>query len=232
MSKWVAGSRRVAALLAAWTVQPGAISLTASATGRKAASCSAEEVVAQLVGGGEVGPDAGQLEPLVVAAGAGQLDQRVRVALPEPAHAAVELDVDPGHPAEIGRHPRAELPEALAPDRDLGVRCEGDAELVLGEGAHHQDRRVGEVQPELLGLGRGGDREPGGPAAQRRGGAGRGAVAVAVRLDHGAELGPLPDPLLEGPAVSLDGPGVDDRERAARSVSAMLRAPAPPGSTR
>ena len=66
MSKCVAGSRSVAALLAAWTVQPGAISLTASATGRKARELLAEEVVVQLVRGGEVGPDAGQLEPLVV----------------------------------------------------------------------------------------------------------------------------------------------------------------------
>ena len=99
----------------------------------------------------------------------------------------------PRHPAELGGGARAELPEALPPDRDLGPRGQSDLQLLLGERAHHQDRRVGEVQPELLRLGRGGDREPGGPAAHRRSGAGGGAVAVSVRFDHRAELGALAD---------------------------------------
>ncbi len=63
-----------------------------------------EEVGVGFVGGGEVGPDAGQLEVGVGGAGAGERQHLRRLAVAEPAHAAVVLDVDAG-PAPVGAGP-------------------------------------------------------------------------------------------------------------------------------
>ena len=74
------------------------------------------------------------------------------------------------------------------------------------------------MQPELLGLGRGRDREPGRAAAQSRLRA-AGPVAVAVGLDDRAELG-RPRGGLELPAVPLDRPDVDRRQGARHQIRA------------
>ena len=204
MSKWARGSRKTAALLAAWTVTSGNSAPPPRHLG-EARELLVEELRLRFVRGGEVGPDPGQLEVGVLGAGAGEGDHRLGVAVAEPAHAAVVLDVDARRPAlgtGAGRRQRAEL---LVPDRDLRAGGERRVEVLLGQRAHRQQRHVREAAADLGGLGPGRDREPGRAAGERGGRAGVGAVAVAVGLDHRAELDSLADRRVEVGAVTLDG---------------------------
>ena len=150
MSKWERGSRKTAALLAAWAITAGNSALTAAATASKRLELLVEEARVGFVGGREVGPDAGQLEVRVVGAGAGQRQHLRRVAVAEPAHAAVVLDVDPGRaalgPGAIGD----QAAEALAPDRHLRAGGEDDVDLLGGQRAHRQQRHVLEAAADLL----------------------------------------------------------------------------------
>ena len=209
MSKWARGSRKTAALLAACTVTAGNSDLTAPATSEKRSSCSSKNsesgssAVAKWVqtpASSRCGSSAQARARATTAAG---------VAVAEPAHAAVVLDVEARRPAlgtGAARRHRAEL---LVPDRHLRARGERHVELLLGQRAHRQQRHVREAAPDLGGLAAGRDRQPGGAAGERGGRAGVGAVAVAVGLDHRAELDPLAHGRVEVGAVALDGAGVD-----------------------
>ncbi len=122
---------------------------------------------------------------------------------------AVATGVEAGRPtlgAGAARRHRAEL---LVPDRHLRARGERHVELLLGQRAHRQQRHVREAAPDLGGLPPGRHRQPGGAAGERGGRAGVGAVAVAVGLDHRAELDPVAHRRVEVGAVALDGAAVD-----------------------
>ena len=70
-----------------------------------------------------------------------------------------------------------------------------------------------EAAAELLGLGRGGDRQPGRAAGERGVGAAVGAVPVAVGLDHRAELGAVAQLRLQPGAVGANRVEVDPGDR-------------------
>ena len=119
MSKWAPGSRKTAALLAAWTMTAGNSALDRRGDLAEARELLVEEIGVGFVGGREVGPDPGQLQVRALGAGAGQREDRLGVAVAEPAHAAVVLDVDPGGPplgAGAGGDQREEV---LVPGGDL-----------------------------------------------------------------------------------------------------------------
>src|SRR5436190_9851542 len=184
------------------------------------------EGVARLFRRREMRPGAGDLDAIVCRAHASQLDQRVRITLAKAAHAAVELEVNPGPPPELRRGPRAGLAKALPPDRDVRAGGERLAQLVLGECAHHENRRLGEVQAKLLRLGGGRHREPGGATAKGCRGADGGPVPVAVRLHDRAELCALANPVLERAAVPLHRAGIDQRRRPACRLRTQIDSPA------
>ena len=73
-------------------------------------------VAVGFVGGGEVGPDAGQFEVGVGGGGAGEPHHLLAVEGAEPAHAAVVLDVDAGGAPERAGAGGDELEEARRPD--------------------------------------------------------------------------------------------------------------------
>ena len=148
----------------------------------------AEERVAAFVGGREVSPQPGQLQALVGGNRGAELGDHFGVALAEPAHAGVVLDVDSRPNAQRSRSLGDVCAKALAPDRDLGAGAEGELELLGRERTHGEDGDVGQRRAQSLGLGRGGHRENRGPARERRAGAGHGTVTVAVGLDDGAQL--------------------------------------------
>ena len=75
-----ARSRKTAALLAAWAVTPGNSALTAARDLGEAVELLVEEVGVRFVGGGEMGPDPGQLEVGVLGAGAGKRQHLVGIA--------------------------------------------------------------------------------------------------------------------------------------------------------
>ena len=176
----MAGSRSVAAELAAWMTASGWVCLTSAANGAKRRELLAQERVADLVGGGEMGHSAGH----------GQARRRVDrghdaagdgdVARAQPAHAAVQLDVHPQRPAGQRGH------EAFVPGDDVGVGLDGDVDLGPRQRAHDQQPPLDPRRAQgrcLAGRGHG---QPGRAALPRRRRARRGAVPVAVGLDHRA----------------------------------------------
>ncbi len=176
---------------------------------REALELLVEELGVRFVGGGEVGPDPRQVEVRVLGAGARERQHLGRVGVAEPAHAAVELDVNPDPPALRAATGGGEGAEALAPDGDLGAGGERVLEIARGERAHRQQRHLGKATADQRRLGAGGDGEAGRAAGERRRRAGIGAVAVAVGLDHRAELAAGAQLGLQPGAVALDGAEVD-----------------------
>ena len=85
-----------------------------------------EEVGVRFVGGGEVGPDPGQLELRVLGAGTGEGQHLGGIGVAEPTHAAVVLDVDPGRAALGPGASGDQVAEAVAPDGDLRAGGERD----------------------------------------------------------------------------------------------------------
>ncbi len=145
----------------------------------------------EFVGGGEVGPDPGQLEVGVLGAGTRQLQHLARVAVAEPAHAAVVLDVDAG-PVPVRSRSRSDhAAEILAPERQLRAGRDHAVDLLVSQRPHRQQRHVLEAPPDLLGLAGGGHRQPRRAPLQGRRGTAVGAVSVPVRLDHRAQLRPI-----------------------------------------
>src|SRR4029453_16729717 len=182
------GSRRVAALFAAWTVQPGASWRIPSATGVKAASCSprnsspGSSAVAKWV-----------QTPAISSCSSAAQARASSIRLPGSRSPSLPMPLSnlrwtaAGRPIsgatleQSRRKPsRQTAPSAWA----TGPR----PQLPLGQGANHQDRRLGEVEPKLLGLEGSRNREAARPAAQRGGGAEGGTVSIAVRLDHPAQI--------------------------------------------
>ena len=176
MSKWAAGSRMVAALLAQWAMRREGPRLELGRQGREALELKAEEGGIVFVGGGEVAHEARQ-------GGPGPLGQGRRLVLTyaQTAHAGVELDVHaqvvPQRLAEVG----------LRPDPDIGVRPAARAVLGPGQRAEDEDGRRQGGLAQLLGLGHGGHAQPRSARLQRGAGHRHGPVTVAVGLDHGAE---------------------------------------------
>jgi hypothetical protein len=163
-----------------------------------------EEVGFRFVGGGEVGPDSGQLEPRILGAGTGQGQHLRRIGVAQPPHAAVVLDVDTDRSALGAAAGADHLAEAVAPDRNLRPRRERIIEIVGVESAHRQQRDLRKAAADLRRLGAGGHRQPGRAASQGGACAGVGAVPVTVGLDHGAELGAVAQLGLQPRAVTLD----------------------------
>ena len=213
MSKCERRSRKTAALLAAWASDGRELGLDRGGDGLEAAELLVEEGGVGFVGGREVGPDAGQLEAGIGVAGAGQRQHRLRIGVAEPAHAAVVLDVDAGRPALGAGAVGEQAAEVLAPDRDLGAGGEDDVDVLGGQRPHRQQGDVLEAAADLFGLDRGRHRQPRGAAGQGRVGAAVGAVAVAVGLDHRAELGPVAQLRLQPGAVCSDRLEVDPGDR-------------------
>jgi len=91
--------------------------------------------------------------------------------------------------------------QGVGPGDHVGVSPDRGCQLGVRQGTHHQDRRVDAGGAQGGGLVGGGDRQPLGPAGQRR----RGdlPVTVGVRLDHRAEW------LGQARAVALDRAQVD-----------------------
>ena len=141
-----------------------------------------EPAVVRVVGGGEVGHGAGQLEAGGGRGRLGDASRLVGVVGAEPTHPAVELHVDAqrvlagalGHGGD----------ERLAPGHDVRAGRDRHVKLLRAQGTHHQQAGVDPVPTQRPGLLGGGHGDPGGPAGQRGPRAGTGAVAVAVRLDH------------------------------------------------
>ena len=208
----------------------GAIPRTASATAAKRSSCSpmksspGSSAVAKWV---QTPASSSRSSP---ATGAGELDHRVRVALAEPPHPAVVLDVDPGHPPSSAAARRAELPEALAPHRES---ARASSATSSSSPVSAPMARIG-VSGKCAGAPRPRRRpqpRAGWPrrAAPRR--RTRRPVAVAVGLDHRAELGAAPDPVLSARQFRSTAP--TSIVASARPVAlGRLRAPAPRGAPR
>src|ERR1700761_7995240 len=95
------------------------------------------------VGGGEVGPDGGQLEVGIGVDRAGEREDLVAVEGAEPAHAAVVLEVDAGGMTGGAGAGGDLLAEALGPDRDGGAGAERQVELGGGERAERDPLYAG-----------------------------------------------------------------------------------------
>ena len=180
-SKCDAGSLSVAALFAACRgSQGGPCGLRRQL--REALELLPEKRRVGLIGRREMGPEADELHTVVPG---GRLDERsdvAGVALPEPAHPGVELDVHPRRPPQ-GCRARATARGTLAPHSHVGVRGQGEVELVRGERAHREQPRARQAlraappprRPSPLRATR--------SARDRRARAFDRAVPIAVRLD-------------------------------------------------
>ena len=202
MSKWVAGSRSVAALFAAWIVMLGMALLGGLGDGAEALELLAHERLVLVVSRREVRPHPGELHPLV---GRDRVDQRGNlggVAQAEPSHARVVLHVDSRDHTQLLRDGAQELARRIPPYRDLGLRSEGLADLLARDRAHHQDRGIGYLGAERGRLAGGRDRKHRGATLERCAGALGHAVSVAVclyyrahrsaRLQHPGEVRDVP----------------------------------------
>ena len=171
---------------------PGNSALTASATAAKRSSCSSKKPESGFVGGREVGPDPGQLEVGVLGAGAGESRAPRRVAVAEPAHAAVVLDVDAGRPAlgaGAGRRRARGSPRARPrPPSRRRARRRGRRRSAPPSSAAARAGSGGRSAAASAPVATASRVAPPASAAVR---AGVGAVAVAVGLDHRAELDAL-----------------------------------------
>ena len=188
MSKWERRSRKTAALLAAWTAIAGNSVLAASATAAKRSSCSSKkrESGSSAVAKWVQTPASSRIGTL--GAGTQQVQHLGRIAVAEPAHAAVVLDVDPGRAAMSAGARGDEVEETASPGGHLGARLECRVQLLWRQRSHRQQGDVGEATPDPLGLDGGRHRQPRCAAGQGGLGAGDVAVPVAVGLDHRAEL--------------------------------------------
>ena len=171
---------------------------------------------------------------LVGGAARGELRTTRRVALAEPAHAGVVLDVDAGADPERARRATRPLEEARAPDGDLRARPERHLELAVGERAHRQDRARRARRPRSSSrLGRRRRRRACvAPPRERRRGACDGAVAVAVGLDDGAELGTRRRARAREPARSCARPRRGRRARRRPPPARALTSSAPRAAPR
>ncbi len=111
----------------------------------------------------------------------------------------------------------AKRAEALAPDGDLGAGGERVLEVRRGERAHRQQRHLGKAAADQRRLGTGGDGEASRAAGERGRRAGVGAMAVAIGLDHGAELAVGAQLGLQPRAVALNSAEIDPGELPAPS---------------
>ena len=127
---------------------------------------------------------ADELDRRLAAAASRHARRLLAVARAQAPHPGVELDVHA--PASARRH---RVDERLAPRDDVGARGQRGVELLGAQRAEDEQRPVDAVRAQLRGLVRGGHREPGGAAGQRRAGGGQRPVPVAVGLDHRAQLG-------------------------------------------
>ena len=191
MSKWVAGSRTVPALLAACTVTPGARRRIAAANGAKASRCASmnarsPSAVAKWV----IAPARTQRRPgLQDPVGDGQ--RRIEVARAEPAHPGVELDVHPdgrrGGPPQAATNSGVQATTSAPAARAIGSSSALSAPIT-STGASIPARS------QLGGLERGGHRQARGAGGQRRPRDRHRAVAGRVGLDHRAQLGAAGQP--------------------------------------
>ena len=117
---------------------------------------------------------------------------------PPPAHAGVELEVN-----------RDLVRDLAARDDELEPRvpCRGDLARIVRR-AHDHDARVGQLAPQLEALVDGGDAECGRARFEGRAAYVDRAVAVAVRLHDGPELGAVED-VEKPPRVVANGAEVD-----------------------
>ena len=169
MSKWERGSRKTAALLAAWAITSGNSALTAPATASKRSSCSSKKAESgssavakwvQTPASSRLGSAAQARARASTSSGSG-LPSR-----PMPLSCLTWTRA--GRPWARARA-ASRRAEVLAPDRHLGAGGERGVDLLGGQRAHRQQRDVLEAAADLLGLARGRDREPRGAAGQRRG---------------------------------------------------------------
>ncbi len=169
-----------------------------------------EARVAEIVSGGEMGHHARQLDPGTLPRGARHARCLRRVARTEAAHARIELDVD-APAARVGDR----LQVALIPHHHVGACRQRLLQFHHAERAHHQDPHPPQARlAKLAHLAAAGDRQPAGAAGERRAGALRGAVAVAVGLDHRAQLRAAAQLGAQTSAVALDRRHVHARLRA------------------
>ena len=113
--------------------------------------------------------------------------------------------------------------ERLAPGDDVGARRQRGVELLGAQRAEDEQRRVDAGGAQLRGLVGGRHREPSGAAGQRRVGGRRRPVAVAVGLDHRAQLGAAAQLAAQAGDVALDRGDVDPGQRPQRAHCSMSR---------
>ena len=214
MSMRAAGSASVAAELAACTITPGCSARIVVRPAGEGGELRAQEAGVVLVGGREVGEDAGQPQAGASATAAAVRRGLVGVAGAEAAHAGVELDVHAGL-RRRARCARAAIVRAVASRQQAtsAPRAQGDVELLGRQRAEHEQRPLDAGGAQLGGLGGGRDRQPGG-AGGLRGARGRHrAVPVAVGLDDRAQRRGRRGGR-EPRAVALDRGDVDAGQRA------------------
>ena len=194
MSRWAAGSRSVAALLAACS-SPGGTATEAAKSRKRASwapkwSSPSSSAVAKCV----IRP-ASSIRSSPAAAAASSPRQG-RVGGAQPAHAAVELHVHADRPGGSASGKRAQ--ELGVPGHHVGLRGQRHVHLLARERSHHKDPLAYAAGPQARGLGRGGHRQPVGAARQRRPRGLERPMPVAVGLDHGAQLARRPPAGSEG----------------------------------
>ena len=172
----------------------------------------AEEVVAELVGGGEVGHRGHQLDARLRGGRLRHARGLLRVTRPQPSHPGVELDVHAPAPARGHRGD-----ELLAPRDDVGARRQCAVELLGAQRTEDEQRRVDAVRAQLRGLVGRRHRQPRGAAGQGGVGRGRRAVAVAIGLDHRAQRGAAAQLATQTDDVALDRGDVDPGQRPQRA---------------
>ena len=188
MPKRAAGSRSVAAELAAWTRTPDGAPRRLPPTARRRASCSCRNAGSSLVGGGEVGHRAGEPQRRQRAASVATRERLGRVArcraAPSRSPASRARRVAPSAAA---REPRAarRTPRARRPRRR--GRPPRRASSSSRQRAHHQQRRVDAARAQLCASAAVATASQLAPPRQRGARGRHRAVPVAVGLDDRAQ---------------------------------------------
>src|ERR1700728_3567221 len=186
---------------------------------RERVQLALEKRIVLVVGGREVRHNTGQLD---THGGHRRLHHTrglLGIARTEAPHAAVELDV---HAPATGLGDRAH--RLLAPHDNIRAGLQRFVQLDRAERTHHEQPLLHEAAPpqfDRLACAR--HRQPAGTGVERRTGARGGTVAVAVGLDHHAQLTLLRQLSAQARAIALDCRQIHTRERAT-SAPARLAA--------
>ena len=160
------------------------------------------------IGVGEVGIEPHQVHGIEILQGRHQAGAVLPVGA-EPGHAGVELELQRHRATAAAGQVLAEQGFPHAADRRHQLPAQTAAQFLhLGEVAQHQNRRPDPGGAQFHPLGEGGHPEAAGAAGEGGLGDQHRTVAVAIRLDHGHQLGDRPDEAAQGAGVGADGAGI------------------------